>query len=140
VQEISVSIDVNKVLIQELMDDSADISLSKIDNRVLSSPIRHRPGYCFGLENPTDAVGKTDSDLFLEKREYAQRFYLEEQIIMETRQLVFRQEWMVSSTATKEIIWLSESKLPISDESGSIIGLFGLGRDITVRKKAHSYE
>lgn len=59
---------------------------------------------------------------------------------METRQLVFRQEWMVSSTATKEIIWLSESKLPISDESGSIIGLFGLGRDITVRKKAHSYE
>jgi GAF domain-containing protein len=42
---------------------------------------------------------------------------------------------MVPSTATGAIVWLSESKLPIRDDAGEIIGLMGLGRDITARKQ-----
>jgi PAS domain-containing protein len=89
-----------------------------------------------GLKDPKDAIGKTDFDLFPEKKDDAQRFYNEEQSIVETGQLVLRREWMVPSTTTRDIVWLSESKLPIRDELGEIIGLFGLGQDITVRKNA----
>lgn len=55
---------------------------------------------------------------------------------MKTGQPVIRRQWMVPSTTTGEVVWLSESKLPIRDESSEIIGLIGLGRDITARKEA----
>lgn len=88
-----------------------------------------------GLENPEDTVGKTDFELFPEKQADAKRFYDEEQAIMETGKAVIRRQWMVPSTTTGAIVWLSESKLPIRDDAGEIIGLIGLGRDITARKQ-----
>lgn len=55
---------------------------------------------------------------------------------METGKPVLNREWMVPSTATGKAVWLSESKLLIHDESGEIIGLLGIGRDITTQKKS----
>lgn len=79
---------------------------------------------------------KTDFDLFPGKQEDAKRFFDEEQTIMKTGKPVLHREWMVPSTTTGETVWLSESKLPICDESGEIVGLLGIGRDITVRREA----
>jgi PAS domain S-box-containing protein len=133
---MSHQIDVEKVLLQELMEDSPDyVFIKDRQSRFVITNQAHAQ-ILLGLENPEDASDKTDFDLFPGKREDAQRFFDEEQSIMETGQPVIRREWMVPSTATREVVWLSESKLPIRDESGEIIGLFGLGRDITVRKKA----
>jgi len=133
---MSHQIDIEKVLLQELMEDSPDyVFIKDRESRFVISNKAHAQ-LLLGLKNPNDAAGKTDFDLFPGKKEDAQRFYDEEQSIMETGQPVIRREWMVPSTATSEIVWLSESKLPIRAESGEIIGLFGLGRDITARKKA----
>lgn len=129
-------IDVEKVLLRELMEDSPDyVFIKDRQSRFVMTNQAHAH-ILLGLENPKDAVGKTDFALFPEKQDDAQRFFDEEQAIMETGQPVLRREWMVPSTTTREVVWLSESKLPIRDKSGEVIGLFGLGRDITVRKKA----
>jgi len=133
---MSHQIDVEKILIKELMNDSPDyVFIKDRQSRFVITNKAHAQ-ILLGLENPKDAVGKTDFALFPEKLEDAQRFYDEEQSIMETGQPILRREWMVPSTATREIVWLSESKLPIRDESGEVIGLLGIGREITVRKKA----
>jgi PAS domain S-box-containing protein len=129
-------INVEKVLLQELMENSPDYVFVKDRESRFVITNKAQAKLLLGLENPEDAVGKTDFDLFPEKRDDAQRFFDEEQSIMKTGQPVLRRDWMVPSTTTKEVVWLSESKLPIRDEAGEIIGLFGLGRDITVRKKA----
>lgn len=129
-------IDVEKILLRELTEDSPDyVFIKDRESRFVFINKAHAQRL-LGLEKPEDGIGKTDFDLFPGKKEDAQRFYEEEQSIMETGQPVIRREWMVPSTATREMVWLSESKLPIRDEAGEIIGLFGLGQDITVRKKA----
>ena len=127
-------INVEKVLLQELMEDSPDYIFIK--DRQSRFVITNKAHACLllGVENPADAIGKTDFDLFPDKQDDAKRFYVEEQAIMESGKAVIRRQWMVPSTTTGEIVWLSESKLPIRDESGEVIGLIGLGRDITARK------
>ena len=129
-------IDIEKVLVRELMEDSPDYIFIKDRESRFVITNKAQAQLLLGLENPEDAIGKTDFDLFPGRKEDAQRFYDEEQSIMETGQPVIRREWMVPSTATKEIVWLSESKLPIRNESGEIVGLIGLGRDVSERKTA----
>src|SRR5688572_2182682 len=129
-------IDLEKVLLQELMENSPDYIFIKDRQSRFVVANKAQAQLLLGLENHKDAVGKTDFELFPQKKDDAQRFYDEEQFIMETGHAVIRREWMVPSATTGEVVWLSESKLPITDKSGEIIGLIGLGRDITARKKA----
>lgn len=128
-------IDVERVLLQELMEDSPDyIFIKDRQSRFVITNKAHAQ-LLLGLEDPGSAVGKTDFDLFPDKRADARRFYDEEQSVMGSGQPVIGREWMVPSTTTGEVVWLSESKLPIRDESGEVVGLFGLGRDITALKR-----
>ena len=78
-----------------------------------------------GKDNAKEAIGKIDFDLFTREEE-AQRFYDEEQAIMETGQPVITREWSLHSSTTGQEVWLSEHKLPIRDETGQVIGLLGL--------------
>ncbi|MCA2000847.1 MAG: PAS domain-containing protein [Chloroflexi bacterium] len=128
-------INVEEILLKELMEDSPDyIFIKDRQSRFVVTNKAHSR-LLLGLENPQDAVGKTDFDLFPGKLEDAKRFFAEEQFIMETGQPVIYRQWMAPSAATGEIVWLSESKLPIRDNAGEIIGIIGLGRDITIQKK-----
>jgi PAS domain S-box-containing protein len=137
VEKVPHQIDVEKVLLQELMEGSPDyIFIKDRQSRFVVTNKSHATEL-LGLSDPQHAVGKTDFDLFPGKADDAQRFFAEEQMIMDTGEPVVRRQWMVPSTTTGKDVWLSESKLPITDEkSGEIIGIFGLGRDITERKKA----
>jgi len=106
VKAMSHQIDVQKVLLLELMEDSPDYIFIKDRQSRFVITNKAQAQLLLGLENPGDAVGKTDFDLFPEKREDAQRFYDEEQFIMETGQPVIRREWMAPSTTTGEVVWL----------------------------------
>lgn len=127
-------IDVDKVLLHELMEESPDYIFIKDRQSRFVATNKAQAQLLLGLENPVDAVGKTDFDLFPGKQEDVKRFYEEEQRIMETGKPVIHRQWIVPSTTTGRIVWLSESKLPIRSETGEVIGIFGLGRDITIQK------
>jgi PAS domain S-box-containing protein len=87
----------------------------------------------FGLRDPAEAVGKTDFDMFSE--EHARQAYEDEQRIMTTGEpligLEEKETW-----PDGHITWVSTTKVPRRDETGNIIGLVGMSRDITEGKRA----
>jgi PAS domain S-box-containing protein len=81
-----------------------------------------------GLKSSEHVIGKTDFDFFEEKS--ARKAFDDEQKIMLTGEPIFdvptEETWADGRTS-----WSLNSKMPLRDESGAIIGTFGIGRDIT---------
>ncbi len=82
-----------------------------------------------GLKNPEEAVGKTDFDFYSE--DFARETYEDEQEIMKTGKALIGKVEEVRSKNGITNRWVSATKIPIRDESGKIIGLVGISRDIT---------
>ena len=90
-------------------------------------------GHLMGADRTEDLVGKTDFDFF--PPELAAQYYTDEQIIMQSGQaLVNQEEPTVGPTNVRR--WLSTTKVPLRNSEGKIIGIVGMGRDITERKQA----
>lgn len=87
----------------------------------------------FGLKNAYDSVGKTDYDFFSD--EHANHAMADERRIMETGEPVIGKEEKETWPDGLET-WVSTTKAALKDESGRIIGTFGISRDITERKKS----
>src|SRR5262249_5621766 len=87
----------------------------------------------FGLSGPSQAVGKTDFDIFA--REHADQAYRDEQEVMRTGQPVVNKEEQEIWPDGRHN-WVSTTKMPLRDPQGHIIGTFGISRDITNRKLA----
>jgi PAS domain S-box-containing protein len=85
-----------------------------------------------GLSNPNVALGKTDFDLFGEQ--HARQAYEDEQLIMATGQPMIdkeeREDWKDG-----RVTWVSSTKMPLRDDTGKIVGIMGISRDITERKR-----
>ena len=82
-----------------------------------------------GINDPSDAVGKTDFDFF--NLEHATQAEADEKQVMETgRSLVGKEEEIGENT------WVSTTKAPLRDYRGNVVGTFGISRDITKRKQA----
>lgn len=88
---------------------------------------------CFGLNDPSEALGKTDADFFT--NEHAQEALADEQEIMRSGQPILDKEEKETWT-DGHMTWAATSKLPLRSTSGEIIGTFGISRDITDRKRA----
>jgi len=87
----------------------------------------------FGLDDPIQAVGKTDFDFFTE--EHARPAYEDEQRIIQTGQPILNKEEKETRPDRPEA-WVLTTKMPIHDEDGNIAGTFGMSKDITDRKRA----
>ena len=86
-----------------------------------------------GLQRGADLIGKTDFDLF--PREMAQRFFDNEQRIIATGQpMIDKEDYRTDEFGAPK--WIVTSKVPMRDDQGTIIGLVGVGRNITQRKLA----
>ena len=87
----------------------------------------------FGLENSDDAVGKTDFDFF--SHEHAQAAFDDEQGIVRTgRPMIGKPEketWHASMDT-----WVLSTKMPLRNQTGEVIGTFGISKDITQLKEA----
>jgi PAS domain S-box-containing protein len=87
----------------------------------------------FGLIDPAQALGKTDFDFFTE--EHARPAYEDEQEILRSgRPLVGKEER--EAWPDGRVSWASSTKMPYRDKDGTVLGTFGVARDITKLKRA----
>ena len=88
-----------------------------------------------GCKTEAEAIGKTDFDLF--PKDLAAKYFADDQSVIQTgRPLINREEKIV--TPDGETRWYLSSKIPLRDSAGNVIGLVGIGRDITVIKEAEA--
>jgi PAS domain S-box-containing protein len=86
----------------------------------------------FGLDDPAEAMGKTDFDFF--RKEHAAQAFADEQEVLGTgRPLIGREEEEIWPDGS--VTWASTTKLPLRDQHGEVVGTFGISRDITARKR-----
>jgi two-component system cell cycle sensor histidine kinase/response regulator CckA len=77
-------------------------------------------------------LGKTDFEIFGD--EHARQAYADEQRIMATGEPMIDQEER-EDWPDGRVTWVISTKLPLLDTGGKIIGLMGISRDITERKR-----
>lgn len=84
-----------------------------------------------GCRAEADAIGRTDFDFF--PKEIAQRFFdAEQQVLKQGKPLLNQEEKVVRPDG--ETRWILTTKVPWRDADGNILGLVGIGRDITDKK------
>jgi diguanylate cyclase (GGDEF)-like protein/PAS domain S-box-containing protein len=82
---------------------------------------------------PADLMGKIDFELHPPER--ARKFFADEQRVISTGEpMLDIEEFVLDVSGGKK--WLSTSKVPLRNEQNEIIGIVGIARDITERKRA----
>ena len=82
-----------------------------------------------------ELIGKTDFDFF--DQEHASAAFADEELIISTGEpIVGRLER--ETHAGRLDAWVSSTKMPLRDESGRVIGTFGISRDVTAQITAET--
>jgi PAS domain S-box-containing protein len=84
-----------------------------------------------GFETEAEAVGKSDFEIY--PQDLAAGYFADDQAVIQTGKPVINREEKVVSP-NHEVRWVLSSKIPLRDAGGNIIGLVGIGRDITDKK------
>lgn len=86
-----------------------------------------------GVESVDQLIGKSDSDFYLGDSWLP--YYEDEQRVMQTGvPLISREERNVNRHGVER--WLLTTKVPLRDNTGKVIGVVGVSRDITQQKEA----
>lgn len=130
--ELDYALQKERNLLRSVIDNLVDaIYVKGADGKYLLGNIAHARQ--LGLVTPEEVVGKMTADLFAP--EVAQKFQVDDEHVMRTGESVLnRHESIVEEGAP--IRWLSTTKVPLRDPDGTIVGVVGIGRDITSRKLA----
>ncbi|MFL5831217.1 MAG: PAS domain S-box protein [Solirubrobacteraceae bacterium] len=88
-----------------------------------------------GLAGPHEMLGKNDFDYFTE--EHARPAFEDEQQIIATGTPIVAFEERETYPDGREL-WVSTTKLPLRDASGTIVGTCGVSQDITARRHAEA--
>jgi PAS domain S-box-containing protein len=117
-------------LLSALLDNTDDYVYFK-DTKSHFIRASNALAHSFGLDDSSSLIGKTDFDFFTE--EHARQAYEDEQNVIKTGQGIIKVE--KETRAGQPNAWVSTEKLPLRDKSGTIIGTFGISRDISERKQ-----
>ena len=122
----------DSAILRLLMDTIPDrIYFKDLQSRIVRNNAAH--ALSLGAISPEACVGKTDFDFF--SREHAHRAFQDEQAIMRSgRPIIAKIELLTMRDGRHG--WASATKLPWRDVDGSIIGTFGITRDVTAAKEA----
>ncbi|GEM_PF-666476 len=121
-----------RLLLRTIIDNIPDSIYCK-DNAYRKTLTNRAELSYSGANSEADIIGKTDFDLY--PKELADGFFADDQSVMQSGMPVLnREEFILDENGLKR--WLLTSKLPLRDIDGRIIGLVGIGRDITERKQA----
>ena len=86
-----------------------------------------------GVQSPEEVMGKTDFDFF--SQAHAQAAFTEEQVIIYTGRPMIGEVQHITKRDGSEA-WGSTTKMPWRDDTGRIIGTFGVTRNVTAAKQA----
>ncbi len=125
-------LNLERYLLQSLMDNLPNnIYFKDAESRFIR--ISRAMAKYVNLEDPSEAIGRSDRDFFTE--EHAQQAYEDEQKIIRTGEPIIDLEeeetWPDGHTT-----WANTTKMPLYDEAGNAVGTFGISRDITEQKQA----
>ena len=87
-----------------------------------------------GLAIPEELLGKRDFDLY--PRELAEQYFADEQKVVRSGEALIEHEEPFVDHTTGRQGWQTTTKVPLRDGSGKIVGIVGIGRDITEHKQA----
>lgn len=110
-----------------MLDNTNDYIYFKDKNHVLSAASNTLVSVT-SVQNRSEFVGKTDYDIF-DKELADEYFKLERQIL--NHEVSVAQQIQLTIDNNGKRAWVDNRKYPIYDESGTIIGLFGIAREIS---------
>ncbi len=84
-----------------------------------------------GAKTMQDIIGKSDFDLY--PAELAQKFWADDKLVLDTQLPVLNHE-EPGLDENANPVWVITSKIPVKDHHGNVMGLVGIGRDITHQK------
>nr|WP_315857638.1 PAS domain-containing protein [Rhizobium leguminosarum] len=86
-----------------------------------------------GFNTPDEVIGKTDFDLH--DAASAEKFFEIERSVINSGDSIIDMEELVVDAVTGKEKWLLTTKVAMRDDQGVVVGLVGISRDITARKK-----
>ncbi|MFP4395295.1 MAG: PAS domain S-box protein [Anaerolineales bacterium] len=121
-------------LLHALMENLPDTIYFK-DTASRFTRVNHAQARVLGLEDPQEAIGKTDFDYFTV--EHAEEAFQDERRIIETGVPLINKLEKIQC-ADGVFRWVTATKVPLKDENGEVIGIVGVSRDINERVQAES--
>ena len=119
-----------RFLLRTLIDNIPDAIYSK-DLECRKTLANKAEVKYMGAKTESEIIGKNDFDVY--EKEIASKFYEDDMWVINTGlALINREEFIYHEGKAKTS--LLTSKLPLKDQNGNIIGLVGIGRDITEQK------
>ena len=121
-----------RTMLRTLIDNLPDrIYIKDAEGRFMMNNIAHM--HALGASSLEILTGKTDFDF--RPRDIAQSSRDDEDIILQTGLPLYnREERTILSTGERG--WILTTKVPLTDADGKAIGIIGISRDITKRKRA----
>ncbi|KAF0194486.1 MAG: PAS/PAC sensor hybrid histidine kinase [Bacteroidetes bacterium] len=120
-----------RLLFRTLIDNIPDAIYSKDLNYCKTLANETEVRY-MGAKSEAEVLGKDDYAFYPE--DLAAKFLEDDKQVIETgKPILNREEFIFDELDQKR--WLLSSKIPLREKGGEIIGLVGIGRDITDRKK-----
>jgi PAS domain S-box-containing protein len=121
-----------KVLLRTLIDALDDIVFFKDhQSRFLLVNAAHKRVWDIPLDQ---AIGKTDADIPA-SRQFAELYAADDNRVLATGEPVLNREEPFCDLTGKQG-WFLTSKFPVRDSSGAIVGLVGMARDVTEKRRA----
>jgi len=119
-------------LLRNVIDNLLDsIYVKDAEGRYLFDNLAHMRS--IGIDSPEKVVGKTVFDFF--PPPVANKFQEDDEKVLHTGKPIVNREEVVMSDSDA-VRWMSTTKVPLRNRSGEVIGVVGIGRDITERKAA----
>ena len=121
-------------LLRTVIDNLPDSIYAKDSGarKILANPANVKR---MGCKTEADAIGKTDFDVF--PHDIAVAFFADDQLVLwKGQSIINREEKIILPNG--ETRWTLTTKVPWRDSDGKIIGLVGIGRDITKQREAET--
>ena len=121
-----------RILLRTVIDNIPDPIYAK-DRNSRKTLANMADVHNIGAQSEAEVLGKDDFDLF--PKEVAEKFTADDQTVIQLGEPVInREEYQITLDGQES--WFLTSKVPLRDEKGTIIGLVGVGHNITDRKNA----